>query len=138
MKLLLVDIKANSSILMRLEMTRMAQNKQKCLIFIEVPRVRVENQISSNFQVLPFPLCSDSDKSITIKVLVTVCCYCKSSWTSLFECCCCHLKVLVVCTRFGNIWESCRATDLLETYKSENWLCKASLFSAPLLWLNID
>ena len=45
-KLLLVDIKANSSILMRLEMAGMAQNKQKCLIFIVVPRVRVENQIS--------------------------------------------------------------------------------------------
>ena len=46
LKLLLVDIKANSSILMRLEMAGMAQNKQKCLIFIVVPRVRVENQIS--------------------------------------------------------------------------------------------
>ena len=46
MKLLLVDIKANSSILMRLEMAGIAQNKQKCLIFIVVPRVRVENQIS--------------------------------------------------------------------------------------------
>ena len=45
-KLLLVDIKANSSILMRLEMAGMAQNKQKCLIFIVVPWVRVENQIS--------------------------------------------------------------------------------------------
>ena len=46
LKLLLVDIKANSSILMRLEMAGIAQNKQKCLIFIVVPRVRVENQIS--------------------------------------------------------------------------------------------
>ena len=45
-KLLLVDMKANSSILMRLEMAAMAQNKQKCFIFIVVPRVRVENQIS--------------------------------------------------------------------------------------------
>ena len=47
LKLLLVDMKVNSSILRRLEMTGMAQNKQKCLIiFIVVPRVRVENQIS--------------------------------------------------------------------------------------------
>ena len=46
LKLLLVDIKANSSILMRLEMAGMAQNKQKCFIFIVVPQVRVENQIS--------------------------------------------------------------------------------------------
>ena len=41
LKLLLVDIKANSSILMRLQMAGMAQNKQKCLIFIVIPRVRV-------------------------------------------------------------------------------------------------
>ena len=34
LKLQLIDIKANSSILMRLEMAGMAQNKQKCLIFI--------------------------------------------------------------------------------------------------------
>ena len=46
LKLLLVDIKVNSSILKRLEMAGMAQNKQKCLIFIVVPQVRVENQIS--------------------------------------------------------------------------------------------
>ena len=46
LKLLLVDIKANSSILMRLEMAGMAQNKQKCFIFIVVSRVRVENQTS--------------------------------------------------------------------------------------------
>ena len=46
LKLLLVDMKANSSILMRIEMTGMTQNKQKYLIFIDVPRVRVENQIS--------------------------------------------------------------------------------------------
>ena len=46
MKLLLIDMKANSSILMRLEMAEMAQNNEKCLIFIVVPRVRVENQIS--------------------------------------------------------------------------------------------
>ena len=46
LKLLLVDMKANSSILMRLEMAGMAQKKQKCLIFIAVPRVGVENQIS--------------------------------------------------------------------------------------------
>ena len=42
----LVDMKANSSILMRLEMAGMVQNKQKCLILIVVPRVRVEYQIS--------------------------------------------------------------------------------------------
>ena len=35
-------MKANSSIRMRLEMAGMTQNKQKCLIFIVVPRVRVE------------------------------------------------------------------------------------------------
>ena len=46
LKLLLVDMKVNSSILMRLEMAGMAQNNKKCLILIEVPRVRVENQIS--------------------------------------------------------------------------------------------
>ena len=46
LKLLLVDVKANSSILMRLEMAGMTQNKSKCFIFIVVPRVRVENQIS--------------------------------------------------------------------------------------------
>ena len=46
LKLLLVDIKANSSIFMRLELVGMAQNKQKCLIFIVVTRVRVENQMS--------------------------------------------------------------------------------------------
>ena len=37
LKLLLVDMKANSSILMRLEMAGIAQNKQKYLIFIVVP-----------------------------------------------------------------------------------------------------
>ena len=31
---------------MRLEMAGIAQNKKKCLIFIVVPRVRVESQIS--------------------------------------------------------------------------------------------
>ena len=31
---------------MRLEMAGMAQKKQKCLIFIVVSRVKVENQIS--------------------------------------------------------------------------------------------
>ena len=46
LKLLLVDMKANSSILMRLEMAGMAENNKTCLILIEVPRVRVENQIS--------------------------------------------------------------------------------------------
>ena len=46
LKLILVELKANSSILMRLEMEGMAKNKQKFLIFIVVPRVRVENQIS--------------------------------------------------------------------------------------------
>ena len=43
---IVADIKANSSILMRLKMTGIAQNKQKWLIFIVVPRIRVENQIS--------------------------------------------------------------------------------------------
>ena len=43
---LLVDMKTNSSILMRLEIAGMAQNKQKRLIFIVVSRVKVENQIS--------------------------------------------------------------------------------------------
>ena len=46
LKLLLVDMKVNNSMLMRLEMEGMAQNNKKCLIFIEVPPVRVENQIS--------------------------------------------------------------------------------------------
>ena len=45
-KLLQVDMRANSTILMRLEMAGMAQNKPKNLIFIVVPRVTVENQIS--------------------------------------------------------------------------------------------
>ena len=45
LKLILVDVKGNSSKLMRLEMAGMAQNNQKCLIFIVVPQVRVENQI---------------------------------------------------------------------------------------------
>ena len=36
LKLLLVDMKANN-ILVRLEMTGIVQNKQKCLIFIVVP-----------------------------------------------------------------------------------------------------
>ena len=52
LKLLLVDIKVNSSILLRLEIAGIAQNKQKCLIFIVVLRVRVENQISRISQVL--------------------------------------------------------------------------------------
>ena len=46
LKLLLVDMKANSSILMRVEWEGMTQNKQKCLIFIVDPAVTVENQIS--------------------------------------------------------------------------------------------
>ena len=46
LKSLLVDMKTNSSILMRLEIAGMAQNKQKRLIFIVVSRVKVENQIS--------------------------------------------------------------------------------------------
>ena len=40
---LLFDIKANTSILMRLEIAGMVQNKQKCIIFIVVLRVKVEN-----------------------------------------------------------------------------------------------
>ena len=46
LKLLPVDMKINTSILMRLEMAGVAQNKQKCLMFIVVPPVIVENQIS--------------------------------------------------------------------------------------------
>ena len=46
LKLLLADMKANISILIRLEMARMVQNKQKFLMFIVVPQVRAENQIS--------------------------------------------------------------------------------------------
>ena len=46
LKVLLVDIEANSSILMKLEMAGMTQNKQKCLMFIVVSRVKVKNQIS--------------------------------------------------------------------------------------------
>ena len=47
LKLLLVDMKANSSILMSsLELAGMAQYKKKCLIFIVVPWVRGENQTS--------------------------------------------------------------------------------------------
>ena len=46
LKLLLADMKANSSIPMRLEIAQMTQNKQKCLVFIVVPYFRVENQIS--------------------------------------------------------------------------------------------
>ena len=46
MKLVVVAMKLNNSILLRLEMAKMAQNMQKCLIFIVVLRVRVENQIS--------------------------------------------------------------------------------------------
>ena len=42
----LVDMKTNGSILMRLEIAGMAQNKQKRLIFIVVSWVKVENQIS--------------------------------------------------------------------------------------------
>ena len=38
--------KANNSILMKLELAGMAQNKQKCLIFVVVNRVSVKNQIS--------------------------------------------------------------------------------------------
>ena len=45
-KLLLVDVKVNSSILMRLEMAGAAQSKQKCIIFIVVPWIRVVNQVS--------------------------------------------------------------------------------------------
>ena len=45
-KLLLVDMKADSSVLKRLKMAGMTQNKQKCLIFIVVPPVRVKNLIS--------------------------------------------------------------------------------------------
>ena len=46
LKLLLIDMKANSSRLMRLRMAGMVQNKQKCLIFMVVHRNRVEDQIN--------------------------------------------------------------------------------------------
>ena len=46
LKLLLFDVIANSSILIGLEITGMAQNKRKLFIFIVVSQVRVENQIS--------------------------------------------------------------------------------------------
>ena len=46
LKLLLIDIKANSSRLMRLKMAGMVQNKQKCFIFMVVHRNRVEDQIN--------------------------------------------------------------------------------------------
>ena len=46
LKLLLIDIKANSSRLMRLKMEGMVQNKQKCFIFMVVHRNRVEDQIN--------------------------------------------------------------------------------------------
>ena len=46
LKLLLVDMKADSSVLKRLKLAGMTQNKQKCLIFIVVPPVRVKNLIS--------------------------------------------------------------------------------------------
>ena len=38
-------MKANSSILMKLEIAGMAKNKQKCHILIVIPRVRLEYQI---------------------------------------------------------------------------------------------
>ena len=46
LKLLLVYMKANNSILMRLEMPGVAQNKRKCLVFNVVSQVREEDQIS--------------------------------------------------------------------------------------------
>ena len=45
LKLLLVDIKANTNILMIFEMAEMTQNQQKCLILNVVPQVRAEKQI---------------------------------------------------------------------------------------------
>ena len=46
LKLPLADMKVNRSILTRLEIAGMTQNKQKCLIFIAAPGVRVEDQTS--------------------------------------------------------------------------------------------
>ena len=46
LKLPLVDMKVNRSILTRLEIAGITQNKQKRLIFIVAPGVRVENQTS--------------------------------------------------------------------------------------------
>ena len=48
LKLLLVNMKANSNILIRSEMAGKAETKQKYLIFIVVPQVRVEKTISLN------------------------------------------------------------------------------------------
>ena len=45
-KLLLVNMKSNNRIFMRLEMAGMSQNKQKCLICIVAPWARVEKQIN--------------------------------------------------------------------------------------------
>ena len=46
LKLLLVDMKASSSMLVRSEITGITKTKQRCLIFIMVSQVREENQIS--------------------------------------------------------------------------------------------
>ena len=48
LKLLLVDIKANTNILMIFEMAEMTQNQQKCLILNVVPQVRAEKQTLLN------------------------------------------------------------------------------------------
>ena len=45
MKLLLVDVKVNSNILMRLGMVVMTQNRQKYIIFTVDPQLRVENRV---------------------------------------------------------------------------------------------
>ena len=41
LKLLTVNMKAHSSILMRLEVEEIAQNKEKCIFFIVVPQFKV-------------------------------------------------------------------------------------------------
>ena len=46
LNLLLANMKANSSILMRLEIAGLAQKKQKCIIFIFVPRCHLTQEQS--------------------------------------------------------------------------------------------
>ena len=55
LKLLLVEVKPNNNKLIRLEMVGMAQTRLKCLIYIVVPRVRAENQISWIKRALHYP-----------------------------------------------------------------------------------
>ena len=54
-KLLLVEVKPNNDKRIRLEMVGMAQTRLKWLIYIVVPRVRAENQISWIKRALHYP-----------------------------------------------------------------------------------